>query len=206
MSSILEVMSAGDEQRELYTIGSEKAAQSVKIVEAAFGKQDWNNFVAIGTPAFNAALQMTVVSAIYGVVPHYLHAIGARVAERKFHLDTNLVYEKMFTPVPDGIALPALPATARKIGLGINHCIAGLGGDQSVEDVNDVYFSADPAEAEAFFQLPEKRGAWKTYYAVSFHKDTKAVLRVKTYTYDHANGPGNWERLLELALLMPNET
>lgn len=200
MSLVLETMSSGDEQRQMYTIGSEKAQEIVRSVEAVFGKRDWMNFVAIATPSFNAALQVTVVSAVYGVVPHYLYEIGGRVAERKFHMETKLVYEKMFTPVPDGVALPALPPSAKTIGLGVNHRISGMGGDASVEDVCDVYFSADCAEAEAFFQLPEKRGAWKTYYGVSFNKNTQQVLRVKTYAYDAESGPGNWEKLLELAL------
>lgn len=203
MSSILEIMSSGDEQRQMFTMGSSKASEIVRTVEDVFGRQNWANFVAIATPSYNPALQMTVVSAVYGVVPHYLYAIGARIAERKFHLESKLMYEKMFTPIPDGKQLPALPQSAIPLWVGCNHCIAGMGGDLSVEDVHDVYFSADPADAEAFFQIPEKRGAWKTYYGVSFNKNTMQVLRVKTYAYDTQDGPGNWEKLLELALASP---
>lgn len=204
MSLVLETMFAGDEVRQIYTIGSAKAAESIKVVEDVFGKQDWVNFVAIGTPSFNAAFQMNVVAAIYGVVPNYLHDAGGRLAERKFHLDTKMVYEKMFMPTPTGYVFPPLPPSAAVIAIAVNHRIAGMDGDASVEDVHDVYFSADCAEAEQFFQLPEQRGKWKTYYGVSFHKDTKEVLRVKTYAYDYENGPGNWEQILEIALTAGN--
>jgi hypothetical protein len=112
----------------------------------------------------------------------------------------------MISPIPIGYVLPELPASANPIMVGTNHCIAGLGGDAAIEDVSDVYFSADCAEAETFFNLSQIRGAWKTYYGVSFNKNTKEVLRTKTYTYDDERGAGNWEKILEIALTYENES
>lgn len=198
--SILETMSSGSETRVLYAIKSDEAKAIMAQVEAIFGPQNWASYVSIGNPSYNAVLKTNIVTAVCGVAPGYVYAMGGTSAERKYHMDTGFMYDKVYTFAPGPDALPALPASAKAIAIGSNHIIAGLGGDPEIEKAWDVYFSADPADAEQFFNLEEKRGEFATFYGVTYDHVTKAVLRVKVYTYDNDGGHWDWDKALEVAL------
>lgn len=184
----------------MYKIDAAEAVAIRAAVEERFGPQNWAQFIAIGSPAFNPVMQQTVVSVVYGVIPNYLYDIGAKVAERKFHMESGCMYDKMYTFSPDPSELPALPPTATPVCIGFNHRISGQGGDAAVENFWDVYFGADTADCQAFFGLPSLVGAFTTLYGVTYRHDTKEVLRVKTYTYDRPVDNANWEQALQIAL------
>lgn len=203
--SVLEVMSSGAEQRNLYAIKSEEAKQQMAVVEQLFGPQNWARYISISNPVFNPVLNTRVVTCVCGVIPAYLYDVGARAAERKFHLDTGFQYDKMYTFAPALDELPALPEGAQPIAIGFNHRIAGLGGDPAVEQVWDVYFIADPATTEAFYSLEEKRGEYATMYGVTYMRDTKEIVRVKVYTYDSEQSHYDWEQALQIALATNTE-
>jgi hypothetical protein len=110
------------------------------------------------------------------------------------------MYDKMYTFAPDSSQLPSLPPSAQTIAIGFNHRIAGAPGDESVEQVLDVYFSADPDDCEAYFGLERARGIYATLYGATYDKDTKQVVRVKVYTYNHPIGHSDWQQALQVAL------
>lgn len=200
MSQTLETMTVDGESRNLYPINSEKALEYRKLVDDAFGKQNWAGYISVSNPVYNQAVGSTVVTAVCGVIPQYLYDIGARTAERKFHLDTGFMYDKMYTFAPPLDELPSLPPSAKPIAIGYNHTIAGMAGDKSVESVLDVYFIADPDETEAFFGMDRVRGAVATMYGLTYDKESKDVLRKKVYTYDTESGHYDWENALQIAL------
>lgn len=200
MSSILETMSDGSSQRVLYQINSDEAAECKRIVEEVFGPQGWGGFISIGNPTFNPVMNSRIVTAVCGVIPEYLYAIGARAAERKYHLDTGCMYDKMYTFAPAASELPTLPQSAQPIAIGFNHLIAGASGDPAVEQVWDVYFSAEPDECESFFGLGRTRGIYATLYGATYRHDTKEVVRVKVYTYNHPLGHSDWQQALQVAM------
>jgi hypothetical protein len=193
-------MSSGSETRVLYAIKSDEAKAIMAQVEAVFGPQNWASYISIGNPAYNPVLKTSIITAVCGVAPGYVYSLGGTSAERKFHMDTGFMYDKIYTFAPGAEDLPALPSSAKAIAIGSNHCIAGMGGDPTVEDAWDVYFSADPDEAEQFFSLERKRGQFATFYGVTYHHSTKEVLRVKVYTYDNDIGHWDWDKALEVAL------
>ncbi|MBU3577601.1 hypothetical protein [Polynucleobacter sp. UK-Kesae-W10] len=200
MSQILEVMTTGGESRSLYDMRSAEAKAIMDEVEKIFGPQNWAGYISIGNSVSNSAMGSRIITAVCGVIPHYLYDIGARGAERKFHMDTGFMYDKMYTFAPSADQLPVLPPSAKAIAIGFNHCIAGRGGDPKVENVWDVYFSADPDECESFFNLDKKRGLYSTLYGVTYDHQTKEVLRVKVYTYDNNAGHSDWDGALAEAL------
>lgn len=205
MSQILEVMTAGSESRTLYAMNSAQAKESMATVESVFGPQNWAGYISIGNATANPVMGSRIVTAVCGVIPPYLYEAGARAAERKFHLDTGFMYDKMYTFAPPASELPSLPSSAKAIAIGFNHRIAGLGGDPAVEQVWDVYFSADPDECEQFFGLERRRGQHSTLYGVTYRHDTKEVVRVKVYTYDNPLGHADWEGALQEALATMSE-
>lgn len=204
MSSPVETMVSGLYERVMHNISSPVARGSIEAVEAIFGRQNWNAFTAISNPAYNSAIGQTVVSMIYGVIPDYLRSAGGKAAQRKFHLESQSTYDKIYCLPKGKEEYPALPPSAQLIAYGETHCVAGYAGDEAVELLGDVYFSADPAEAEAFFGLEENRGLHSTYYALTYRKATKEVVRTKVYKYDDAFGAGDWEQALSIALTTEN--
>ncbi|CAB5220296.1 hypothetical protein UFOVP236_21 [uncultured Caudovirales phage] len=193
-------MVSGEETRTLFAITSDAAKPCKAAVEEVFGAQNWAGYISIGNPVFNPVMNTRIVTVVCGVIPPYLYEIGARAAERKFHLDTGFMYDKMYTFAPSASELPALPTSARAIAIGFNHRLAGFGGDPTVEEVWDVYFAADPDECETFFQLPRQRGAYATFYGATYMHQTKEIVRVKTYTYETQHGHGDWDHALAVAL------
>lgn len=202
MSQSLETMVSNGVQRDMVRMNTDAAKQYMNTVEQVFGKQNWAGYVSIGNPVFNPVMNTNIVTAVCGVVPQYLWDSGARVAERKFHLDTGFMYDKAFTFAPSASELPSLPQSAKPIAIGYNLRIAGRGGDPAVEDVWDCYFSADPDEAEPFFGLEQNRGSYATYYGVTYQHQSKEIVRVKVYTYDSKVRHGEWEQALEIALAL----
>lgn len=200
MSQPLELMVSGGEVRSLFRITSNEAAPCKEAVEEIFGPQNWAAYISIGNPSYNAVMKTRIVTAVNGVIPQYLYDIGARSSERKFHLDTGFMYDKMYTFAPEASELPTLPPSANVIAVGFNHRIAGMGGDPTVEEVWDAYFSADCDECEAHFNLDRLRGEYKTFYGVTYLHQTKEIVRVKTYTYDNQHGHGDWDQALAIAL------
>lgn len=200
MSAVFEVMTSGAESRILYAMNTPEAKASMESVEAIFGPQNWAGYISIGNAALNPVMGSRVVTAVCGVIPSYLYDIGARAAERKFHIDTARVYDKMFTFTQPKDGLPELPSSAKFYGFGETHCIAGMSGDPAVENVLDVYFGADPEDAEQFFGLDRCRGEYSTMYGVTYMRGTKQVVRVKVYTYNDATGHADWDGAMQIAL------
>jgi hypothetical protein len=193
-------MVSGQEARSLFSISSDAAVACKQSVEKIFGPQNWAAYISISNPVMNPVMNTRIVTAVCGVIPPYLYDVGARAAERKFHLDTGFMYDKMYTFAPGKDELPTLPPSSRAIAIGFNHRIAGLGGDATVEEVWDVYFAADSDECELFFNLPRQRGLFATFYGATYMHGTKEIVRVKTYTYDTEHGHGDWDHALSVAL------
>jgi hypothetical protein len=181
-------------------MASPQAEELMIKINTQYGQQNWNAFVSVGNPTWNSALNTHIVTAVYGSIPPYLYKMGARAAERKYHIDVNEVYEKMYIFVPAADDLPALPPSAFVQAIGFNHRIAGMPGREEVEKVYDVYFGADCDECDEFYGIPKLRGKFATWYGVTYLRDSKQIVRVKTYTYDEPSYFADWEGALRVAL------
>lgn len=191
-------MTDGVSDRFLYHIDSPQAQQLMIEINQTFGSQNWHQFISVGNSDWNEVMHSRIVSAVYGVIPPHLWAIGARAAERKFHVDTMCVYEKIFTYSQPAEHYGFLPTSATTWGEGFLHTIAGLKGDSSLEDIGDIYFIADPDETESMFGLKRLRGKHATRYGVTFRRSTMEVVRVKVYVYDDAESHWDWEGAVQL--------
>lgn len=191
-------MTDGVSDRVLYHIDSPKAQELMVEINQKYGSQNWHQYISVGDSAWNEVMQSRIISAVYGVIPPQLWAMGARAAERKFHIDTQSVYEKIFTYSKPASEYGFLPKSATTWGEGYLHTIAGLKGDPALEDIGDIYFTADAEETESMFGLKQLRGKFATRYGVTFRRSTMEVVRAKVYVYDDESSHWDWEGAVQL--------
>jgi len=203
MSFPVEVMVSGPLTRAMHAVQAPESHGFTLKVEEIFGRQNWTAFTAVSNSNYNEAIGQTVISAIYGVIPDYLSQAGAKAAQRKFHLESASVYDKIYRLQKVDEQCPALPSSAKVYAIGETHCVAGYSGDASVEQFRDVYFSADKSDIESMFNTQVSEGKFSTYYALTYNKETLEVVRTKVYQYDSA-AAGDWDLALEIALSTEN--
>ena len=194
MSQIIEKSYTGAQEVNLININLPEAQLLKEKVNAisAFGKQHWTNFPYIWEIK-------DIVYASYGVNPTYLDAINIFHGEREWRIPQQELYERLFYFNPSPSAYPVLPFTHTIMHMIVRSRVAGFPGLVAVEDIAELYFSAEPSVVEAAYNLNAVRGAYTTIYRVTFSRTSKEISSITVYAYDDAYWPESWAALKQAA-------
>lgn len=186
-----EIYYTGEVSRTMFERDSERAAEVVNLIRPSFPWIRLDDYFSVSSPAFHEVLQEPVVTACLPV--SWTHqTVGTQYAlgNRKFCLNSGTSFLRLYALFQD--QKPAfLPPSAKVLFIGTNHAEYGRPYPELADTFHDLYFMGDPAEIEATFNLPERRGAYETMYGVTVVNGQP--VRVKQYIYDDQGGFSDWD-------------
>lgn len=186
-----EVYYSGDNTRSMGSTHSPIAEDSSALVAKAFPWFHQEDYYSISTPAYHEVLGERVVTCCLPIAAtDALAGPSYALGNRKFCLDTKTSFLRLYK-LFEGEKPAWLPPSAKVLFVGENHAEYGRPYNDKADRFTDLYFSANPAEAEAHFGLPERRGKYETFYGATV-VDGKPV-RVKQYVYDEQGGFSDWD-------------
>lgn len=182
-----EVYYSGDNMRHM----SGMDAESIALLTAAFSwfrKEDYYSVSGqvshevLGENVITGGLPLLAASALAGP--------SCAIGTRKFCMTSRTSFLRICR-VADGERPPWLPSSSTVLFKGENHEEYGRPFNEKAGTFHDLYFTGRPAEVEAAFGLPERRGKYETYYGATV-KDGQPA-RIKQYLYDEQGGFSDWD-------------
>ena len=185
-----EVYFSGDVRKETYAYGS----QPDELYDSLKESFPWvikGEYFSISIPAYHDVLEEEVVTCCLPLKQsHVLVGERAALTSRKFCMQSKTSFLRSYE-LWEGERPTWLPEGATLFGCGINLEEFGRPFPEKAKTFMDWYFGGDPATIEAAFNLPEKRGAYETWYGVTTVNGE--VVRVKQYCYADQNTFSDWE-------------
>ena len=182
---------SGDVSRTMSTASNDVAQSSAEILASAFPWFRQGEYYSVSTPAYHEVLGEPVITCCLPLAStDALVGQGYALGARKFCVNSKTSFlrlYKLFTEDPP----TWLPKSAKVLFSGDNHREYGRPYNELCDGFTDIYFSGNPADVEAHFNLPERRGAYETFYGATI-KDGKPS-RVKQYIYDEQGGFSDWD-------------
>jgi hypothetical protein len=180
---------AGDEVRNLYGYNEQPDEVYIEL-QKSFPWVQRTDFFAISSPVFHTVLQENVIS---GMLPNPMTKVlfgdTAYLSARKFCMTSITSFLRKYSlsePHPSW-----LPSFCKSLFKGTNHEEYGRPYPPLANTFEDYYFSGDPEQVEAHFNLEVKRGAYETWYGATLVNGE--VVRVKQYCYDTQQLFSDWD-------------
>lgn len=182
---------SGDSSRALFDVESEDAQTVMANVQAAFPWAKLEDYLAVSSPVEHEVLSDEVVTGFMPLAsttalagPQY--GLGSR----KFCMRSKTSFLRLYRVFD--MAKPLwLPPSVKVYAIGENHTEFARPAPAGVDSFHDLYFKGDPDEVEAAFGLPQRRGAYETFYGVTVVDGQPA--RVKQYVYESQSGFSDWD-------------
>lgn len=188
-----EIQYSGDEVRTVIASTNHEAAVLFAPVAEAFPWALITDYKSTSTPSFHEILGEPVVTCVLPLQQaEFLLGSEYASVSRKFCMSSRTSYLRGYR-LYDGPAPAWAPPSARILFYGVNMAEFGRPTPTGLDGFEDFYFSGDPGEVEAFFGLPERRGAHDTFYGATVVDG--AVVRCKQYVYDEQTGYSDWDVL-----------
>lgn len=182
---------SGENTRQMYGMGAAEGIASSNILKAQFPHYRDSDYFSISTPAFHEVLNEQVITCcLPWAVTETIMGPDYTLLNRKFCLGSSTSFIRAYKVFAD--QKPAwLPASAKVLFVGENHAEFNRPYPPLADTFQDIYLSGDPAEMEAAFGLPERRGTYETYYGITVVNGQPT--RVKQYCYDSQGGFSDWD-------------
>ena len=185
-----EVYFSGDAKRQIYA-NSMQPDELYALLQASFPWVKRGEYFSISTPTFHEVMQEDVMTCcIPQIQARVLLGDDVGLGARKFCMQSKTSYLRSYR-LFDGERPAWAPECAKMGFITKNHPELGRPFPDVASTFCDVYFWGPEAEIEAHFGLPEKRGAYQTYYGVTVVDGS--VARVKQYCYDEQSIFSDWE-------------
>lgn len=186
-----EIYFSGDTSRTMHDLESPEAETHWGQVASVFPWAKQADYFSVSSPAHHEVLNDTVVTCCLPLAATQ-QMVGKDYAlgNRKFCLQGRTSFLRLYR-VFDGEVPAWLPPSAKILFIGDNHAEYGRPFPEKANTFHDLYFSGDCAEIEAAFKLPERRGAYETFYGITVVDGQPA--RVKQYVYDDQGGFSDWD-------------
>jgi len=177
-----------------YLAGTEKFKEITAIVESKYNNLGSTKWELLSEPTYNSILEDQVVTAIYKSSSPYLDHLDPIKVSRKYLLNKQHIYEKVYTLLTDIPSEFELPENSKALAKGYLLNIYGQPGDEDYSNYIDIYFSCtNHANVEAFAEKKLTVGSYSNYYCITFNGTTKERLKVKNYCFDTQNSLSNWD-------------
>ena len=185
-----EVCLYGDYVKETFATVDQPAELYAQLKEA-FPWVNPTEYFSISTPAFHEVIEEEVITCCLPLrQTKALMGEHSALTARKFCMQSKTSFLRSYELWESD--RPAwLPACAKPMFIGKNFQEFGRPFNEKVRTFADYYFDGPCAEIEAHFNLPERRGAYETWYGVTVVGDE--VKRVKQYVYDEENQFSDWD-------------
>lgn len=182
---------SGNIEREMFPMDWEEGQKVFSQVKERFSWAKDTDYFCISSPAVHETLNETVVSCglLHDQTRFLLGDIPVGSA-RKFCMDSGTSYIRVYS-MYTGDTPSWLPPSAKVLFRSENVEEYGRPFPQQATKFHDIYLSADPAEMEGLFNLPERRGKYETYYGVTVVNGEPK--RIKQYLYDDQTGFSDWD-------------
>lgn len=186
-----EIYYSGDTSRTMYDINSAEASDVFLQVKELFPWARLEDYFSISSPVMHGVLNDTVVTCCFPAqMTTALVGPGYALGNRKFCIESKTSFLRLYK-LFDEQAPAWMPASAKILFTTENHAEFGRPAPDGIDSFYDLYFQGDPQEVEQHFNLPEKRGAYDTFYGVTVVNGQPA--RVKQYVYDAQAGFSDWD-------------
>ena len=177
-----------------YKFGSKDFIQAVAELKNTFPKLDEKNWYSISSPIFNKVFDDSVVTVVSKVHSPYLDHLDPILVTRKYLLNKQHIYEKVYTLLTNKTNTIQLPTGSNAIAKGTVVNVAGQPGDDIFTHYVDIYFSCkDHRLVETLAGTTLKVGKYSNYYCVTYDTRTNNLVKVKNYWYDEQNGLSDWD-------------
>jgi len=184
---------SGDNVRTAYERDSAEAIDMFATLKEEFPWVRVEEAFAVSSPVYHEVLEEPVVSfSLSNAALKRLVGAEYTLAVRKFCMDSKTSWMKVYPLWEDDDPYPDfMPEGCNILFKGIGMVEFGRPAPSGLDDFYDIFFIGDPATVEAHFNLPERRGAYDTYYGITVHNGE--VARVKQYVYDEASIFPDWD-------------
>jgi len=195
MSEHAEIWYSGDVQRTTFA-DEHQPADIYEALRLVFPWVQKEHYFSISEPSHHDIIGEPVITCCFPL-PEAIALLGPNTAlgARKFCMDSATsflrTYELFDRPRPDWA-----PESADILFVGKNLQEFRRPFPDVVTRFEDIYFSADPDEAEELFGLPYRRGAFSTWYGVTLLDGV--VSRVKQYCYEEDGKFADWRRAYDV--------
>jgi hypothetical protein len=119
------------------------------------------------------------------------------ITELKLYLNTCEAAVKEVNVYDGDTSSFPIPSSAKVIFVGTYTNYKDLNFPESLNNIIDVYFSCNHSDVCDYYKFNFPEGSLRTYYGVSFNKDTKEIRRSKSYTYSVNSPQSNWDLIEE---------
>jgi hypothetical protein len=182
---------SGNNSKSSMMMNSEEAVGLRAQVKEKFPWANLDDCFSISTASMHEVLNEPVISTCLGkVVTKSLVGKNYVLSNRKYCMTSGTSFLRIY-PAWDGAVPEFIPSSCRAMFRGENHIEFNRPAPENVESWFEIYFSGDPATVEATFNLPERRGAYETYYGITVVNNQPA--RVKQYIYDEQSVGSDWD-------------
>jgi hypothetical protein len=177
-----------------YLAGTEKFKEIASIVESKYNNLDSTKWESASEPIYNSMLDDQVVTAVYKLPSPYLDDLDPSKASRKYLLNKQHIYEKVYILLTNTTSEFELPENSKALAKGYLLNIYGQPGDEDYSNYIDIYFSCpEHSKVEAFAGKLLTVGTYSNYYCITFNNTTKERLKIKNYYYDKHSSLSNWD-------------
>ena len=187
---------------------SEAGLSLVQDVEDSFGINIINALdvkvlgLEVNSNVITALLTKSVYKQLEGDLP-----VGFCVSSIKFFMDSQTVAIKVYRLEDTLIEnYPTLPEGSEVLVWADYHDFAGYDYEQSFDNYLDIFFLNEGHQAVCDFYDKELPTGLLTGYGIRFHKNTKEIKKVKSYTYNDESTIlwQDWKKTVEKARLAPH--
>lgn len=205
MADILEVYTTAGTSREMFTAES-YPEEYLNLLKEKFSWFNKSEYTCFSSPVLHSILEEEVITAFvpYATVQMLFQDINIFCAARKFCLKTNTSFIRGYSLEPTNPAW--LPEFCKCLAKGINYPEFGRSFPPIAATFKDYYFSGDAQQVESYFNLPENRGKYETFYAATVSNEKP--IRIKQYMYDEQDTFSDWDvkTLMQVKLLETQQT
>ena len=181
----------GDVVRETLLTGSAEADAVFDTLRAAFSWVRMDDYFSVTAPAAHEILNEPVITAYMPTAQNAMLGENFVMSPaRKFCMTSTTSFVRGYSVYTGPKPAWATPSS-RILFVGTNHVELGRPAPEHLDEFVEYYVRAEPAEFEAAFNLPERRGAYETFYGVTVRNGE--VSRVKQYVYDSQGGFSDWD-------------
>lgn len=193
---MIETMFSSDaEARTAFNVGTDEFNSRVTSIENQFGTQPKELWKSISTPQYNSIYQDQIVSTVCLAYPAYLRDLNPVAVGRKFFINNEWIYDKVYTFIPPDTCELPFPEGAQPLFLGELVNVYGQPGDEDLSRYKCLYFKHDDHSAvETWAGIELGEGDYCTFYSATFDTDnSNQRLRAKSYAYAAEGAFTDWD-------------
>ena len=186
-----EIYYSGEKNRVMYDTRSTEASEIFNQVNEVFPWAKLDDAFSVSSSVEHEILGEPVISfTLSSAVTRNLVGSEYTLTTRKFCMDSATSFVKVY-PIWEDDYPSFLPEGCQVLFKGVNMVEFGRPAPEGLDTFYDCYFKGDPAIIEDYFNLPERRGEYDTFYGVTVHNGE--VARVKQYVYDTPTMFTDWD-------------